>query len=468
MSDAPTFTFLGANYELIKSIDHEVVDSGPRDTGKTWAACAKARLFCNVPKSQGTIIRKTYADMKGTVLLTWDRVLAGSGVRKIGGTNPQRYIFPNGATVWIAGLDKPGKALSSERDWIYVNQAEELTLDDWETLAGCCSGRGAVVAHPQLFGDCNPAGPKHWIKERAKTGQLRLLSASHKDNPSLYRKDGSLTAEGEKRLAVLAAYTGVRRLRYFEGLWVIAEGAVYENFDSTPGKGHVRHRDPQDMKVWYLALDEGFTHPSVVLLIGEDGDGRWHIFRELYVRGWLQGRIVEHTANWFKDVRKEFNALEYYHRGIHVMGETPVICSKAAVDQSAAGFIADLKDAGVRAIGAPKGADSVENGIARVRNRLEFKADGLPRLTIDPSCVETINEFESYQYEKNSDKPKKENDHSMDAIRYLENLLAEPTGAIKESTDIKAATMPAGAHSITPRHWTGTRTTNPRSWPVGR
>ncbi len=37
---------------------------------------------------------------------------------------------------------------------------------------------------------------------------------------------------------------------------------------------------------------------------------------------------------------------------------------------------------------------------------------------MDPSCVNTINEFESYEWKPEKDEPKKENDHAMDAIRY--------------------------------------------------
>jgi phage terminase large subunit len=42
-------------------------------------------------------------------------------------------------------------------------------------------------------------------------------------------------------------------------------------------------------------------------------------------------------------------------------------------------------------------------------------------LTVDPSCVNTIAEFESYAYNPRSlenDVPIKANDHAMDALRY--------------------------------------------------
>src|SRR5574343_599291 len=49
---------------------------------------------------------------------------------------------------------------------------------------------------------------------------------------------------------------------------------------------------------------------------------------------------------------------------------------------------------------------------------LMIQGDGLPRLTVNPDCKNTINEFESYIWKPNKDEPVKENDHAMDAIRY--------------------------------------------------
>src|SRR5690349_11088489 len=99
---------------------HEVVLSGPRDTGKTVACCVKGHLWSMaLPGAQGAIVRKTNASLPGTVLKTWARVVGQTpGVQVYGGERPERYIYQNGSAVWCAGMDNPSKALSSERDWI--------------------------------------------------------------------------------------------------------------------------------------------------------------------------------------------------------------------------------------------------------------------------------------------------------------------------------------------------------------
>lgn len=396
--------FRGGNLAMFTSADPAVIVSGPGDTGKTFACCAKLHTACvKYPGSQHSMMRKTYASMAGSVVQTFVRIIKGWPVQVYGSGTPTRFVYSNGSTIWLGGLDNPERALSSERDSIYVNQAEEITQKDWETISTRCTGRAAVVKHPQLFGDCNPSGSRHWIKELAKRGALRLIPATHKDNPTIYDKWGRVVPGAQRRLDALSKLTGVRRKRLFEGIWATAEGAVYDNFDANV---HVLGRERASMRRFFLALDEGFTNPAVILVVGEDSDGRWHVFREFYQSGVLQETVVKLTLEWQREFATE----------------------TVAVDESAAGLIADLNACGCFARG---GKGRVVDGINRIQNRLQVAGDGRPRLTFDPGCVNCVNEFESYVWapDKPKDTPVKEHDHTSDALRYLDNVMSEPTGA---------------------------------------
>src|ERR1051326_8253512 len=71
----------GDNRALISAPEHEVILSGPSDTGKTVASLIKAHLICSLcPGAQGAITRKTYASMRGSVLQTYNRIIKGQGV----------------------------------------------------------------------------------------------------------------------------------------------------------------------------------------------------------------------------------------------------------------------------------------------------------------------------------------------------------------------------------------------------
>lgn len=386
------YTPFGGAAELMYATDHETIIGGPAETGKTLAACWKLHILASkYAGSQWAIVRKTYKSMHGSVLQTFGRVIKGAGVQEYGGEKVEKYIYPHGSEVWIGGMDNPDKVMSSERDGIYVNQAEELSLDDWEKLTTRATGRNAIVPHPQVFGDCNPAGSKHWIRERSAAGVLKLIRSVHQDNPTLYNPEtGALTQQGERTMGILASLTGVRRKRLYEGIWATAEGAVYDMFDAAV---HVRERDQGEFVQWFLAMDEGYTNPAVILLIGIDPDGRLHVAREFYRRGVLQKVVVETALEW----AGEFS---------------PYV---VAVDQAAAGLIADLVDAGLPAEGF-KGR--VLDGITEVQGYLQVQGDGRPRLTVDPACVETINEFESYVWKPEKDEPVKEHDHALDGLRY--------------------------------------------------
>ena len=265
------------------------------NTGKTYAACYKAHWNCReYPGAQGALVRKVAAAIPGTVLATMKRIIGNFPVNYFGGDkNPERIIYPNGSQIWIGGMDNPTKVLSGERDFIQVCQAEELQINDWEVMTTRSTGRGAVMPYTQVFGDCNPSGSKHFLRTRP---QIRMILSHHRDNPTLYDDAGNLTEQGKRSLSALEGLTGVRRKRLLEGIWATAEGVVYDTFDTAV---HVKVREDSEMVAWYLAMDEGYTNPAVILLIGVDTDGRWHIAREWYERGQLESAVVAKAKEWY-------------------------------------------------------------------------------------------------------------------------------------------------------------------------
>jgi phage terminase large subunit len=395
--------------------DHEFIAEGPAETGKTLAACWKVHLLAlKYPGMNGAIVRKTQKSVYGTVLQTFKRVIKNAPVEPYGGSRPEQYIYANGSTIWVGGMDNPDKVLSSERDFFYVNQAEELTIDDWEKMTTRTTGRGAVMPYTFTFGDCNPGGSKHWIRARAQAGALNLIRTTHRDNPRLYTSGGILTPDGQRTMETLQSLTGVRRKRLLDGIWATAEGAVYDGFDAAL---HVTERPESEMKAWFLACDEGYTNPAVILLVGQDSDLRLHIHRQFYRRGVLQADYVETAREWCDEIRQK--AVERFRAENHGITESQkydIPGCTAYVDEAAAGLIADMRDAGINTFGS-KGR--VLDGIQAVQNMLQIKGDNRPRLTVDPSCTDVINEFESYIWKPEKDEPVKENDHAMDALRYL-------------------------------------------------
>ena len=214
----------------------EIVLSGPAETGKTRGVLEQLHLKASYYRNASFVIaRKQLTDVYSTVLRTYIEKVLGdeyeTTVHPFGGERPSFFYYKaTDSRIWVAGLDKPGKVLSAEHDGIYVNQAEETSLVDWEHLITRVTGRAGHIPNPQLIGDCNPGSHTHWIISRARAA-LKLIPTTHKDNPTLYHqipdpRAGELTRQGQRTITRLDTLAGSRLLRLFHGLGVRNRGWI--------------------------------------------------------------------------------------------------------------------------------------------------------------------------------------------------------------------------------------------------
>lgn len=282
--------FRGSALEIQSYREREFLISGPAETGKTYSALwLLDSLLRETPKAQAVLARKLQVSIWGTVLVTYQRIqqlrekLGDKSAIPYGGQKPEWYEYPNGARLWIGGMDNPNKMLSGERDFIYINQAEELKLEDWEILLTRCTGRGAVTKTPMLFGDCNPGAEDHWIIKRES---LKLFHSRHEDNPTLFNEAGELTEQGRRTMATLDSLTGVRKARLRDGKWVGAEGLFFEEWDEDLHVCDPLETIPADWPVWG-AMDYGYAHPTAFGLFTQDNDGVIYLIGEHVQNKWL-------------------------------------------------------------------------------------------------------------------------------------------------------------------------------------
>ncbi|MES9522454.1 phage terminase large subunit [Streptomyces capoamus] len=291
----------GGAKELLSARQQEICIAGPAGTGKSLAMLQKAfYTSLMVPNCRSLIVRQTHASLTGSTLVTFEQQVATAGlaegvVRWFGGSprKPAAYQFANGSEILVGGLDRPEKFLSTEFSRVYVDEATQISLTALETLITRL--RGNAPTYRQIILACNPDHPKHWIKQRCDDGTMRMIHSLHRDNPLYVNVDGSLTERGVDYMAKLDALTGVRRLRYRDGIWAAAEGLVYEGW-SEP----VHVIEPFDVPAaWtrYVTVDFGFTNPFVAQLWAEDPDGRLYLIRE-----WVRTRmLVEDHADVIRD-----------------------------------------------------------------------------------------------------------------------------------------------------------------------
>ena len=398
------FTFYGGAREFAKYHGPEALLHGPAETGKTYSALWKLHLCAlKYPGASLVIARKTQASIYGTVLRTYTEKVLGktATVEAYGGGKPEWFDYPNGARIWIAGLDKAGKVLSAEHDVVYVNQAEELALEDWETLTTRTTGRAGHMPYSQTIGDCNPSYPSHWMYNRAS---LRMFYSKHEENPALYDPaTGAITAQGTRTMAVLDALTGVRKERLRYGKPAQAEGAVYDEWDQSV---HLIYADAVPECTRFIAAqDWGYTNAGVLGVFAIDGDGRMYLVRQVYQTG--------RTIDWWKATAAELQAE-------HGFFET-VEC-----DPAEPAYIAAYQQAGLNARPAD---NAILPGINAVKQRLKERRLFVVRDSLrqtDQSLADARkpckveDEFAAYVWADRIGKevPVKEHDHGMDMCRY--------------------------------------------------
>ncbi|HEY0429001.1 MAG TPA: phage terminase large subunit [Pyrinomonadaceae bacterium] len=425
---------IGAALDVFYCQDDEVVTDGPAGTGKSRGCLEKMHL-CAMKYSgmRGLLVRKTRTSISQTALVTYENHVLPVGALGKGRlvhffTSDQEYRYKNGSVLVVGGLDKSSKIMSSEYDMIFMQEATEATEDDWEALTTRL--RNGVMPYQQLLADCNPQNPKHFLKQRQKRGVLKMFQSRHEDNPVLFNQQTrEMTPRGVAYLAKLDNLTGVRYLRLRKGLWVQAEGMIWDNYDP---KIHLLNRYdendefiiPRDWRRFWV-VDFGYRNPFVWQEWAMDNDGNLYRIREIY----FTNRLVEdHAREILKVCGWHYDPTTRKRTKIREDAEPlpqKIICDHDAEDRATL-----EKHLGMATVPAFK---DVSSGLQQVESRLRVKANGKAGLYLlrdslverDPELVEakkplcTEDEIEEYVWDEDKEAPVKENDHGCDCMRYM-------------------------------------------------
>lgn len=442
----------GGCKEIFECRDEEVLISGPAGTGKSRACLEKILLVCLLtPNTRALILRKTLRSLGSSALVTWrnyvaKEALATGTIVYYGGSSQEaaQYRFKNGSSVTIGGLDNATRIMSTEYDIVYVQEATEITIDEIEMIKTRL--RNWKIGFQQLIMDCNPSSDKHPLKLRCNDGRCKLIESRHEDNPRLFDllDDGTykVTKQGAKYIAILDALTGVRHKRLRLGLWVSAEGIVYEEFDpaihilpwSFDEEGNRLPLPEEWDRVW--VIDFGYVHPFVLKCYAIDEDGVAYMYREIY----MTQRIVEEHASQIMELVTKREVTEWYDHFNKVMRTKEqivwtepkpiaIICDHDKEDRRTF-----EKHTGLGTIPAIKYvSEGIDLHKARLKGdefgpRFFLMADALVERDEDqaqallPVC--TADEYSSYAWKvtadgRKQDEPVKKDDDGVDVDRYL-------------------------------------------------
>jgi PBSX family phage terminase large subunit len=263
----------------------------------------------------------------------------------------------------------------------------------------CSAGKGASIW------TTNPDSPFHEIHQEWIE---RMAELADRLNYWHFTLDDNLSLSEEYKRELSEGFTGIWYRRFIEGLWLLAEGLIYDLF-SPDAYGFDDTDAPPAFDAHDLSLDYGTQNPFAAHLIGARGEASW-LWSEYYYAGreaMVQKTDDEYLADllaWLKD-----------------SGLEPGRIRQVVIDPSAASFKALLRRHGFQVRDA---INDVVPGIRTVSTRLKRGQLRVHRRR----CPNTVKEFGVYSWDpkaakRGEDKPLKQHDHAMDALRYHQHTL---------------------------------------------
>ena len=291
----------------------------------------------------------------------------------------------------------------------YVDEASTLPESYWNMLTTRLSVDGA-----RMWATCNPEGPRHWFKlqwlDKAKLwvkhdstieDRNEDFTQLDEDNPArpidLHRfsftlEDNRPNLNPKYYANVMSMYSGLWYQRMILGLWTMADGIVYEDFDINR---HVVSELPAMQSILCVGIDYGDTNPTRGILLGLGTDNRLYAMAE-----WApsKGTAADRSAS--------------LRAFLNTHGQPQYLF----VDPAAAGFKLQLNRDGFSNVA--NASNKVRAGINTVGSLLKPG-----QLLIHSSCTNLLDEITGYVWDaaasaKGEDEVVKLDDHACDALRY--------------------------------------------------
>lgn len=143
-----------------------VVEQGGTRSGKTYNILLWILLsYCD--KYTGkivTICRRSFPALRGTVMRDFFQIIKENNLysEEYHNKTANEY-YVNGNTIEFISLDMPQKIRGRKRDLLFINEANELSYEDWQQLIFRTNERAIL--------DYNPSEEFHWIYDNVLTRQ---------------------------------------------------------------------------------------------------------------------------------------------------------------------------------------------------------------------------------------------------------------------------------------------------------
>jgi len=294
------------NYEATTKI---VVNQGSSRSGKTYSILQLLVLVKAWEMNDGvfTIVRKTMPSLKASALRDFFEILRNEDLYDERNHNKTENTYLlNGNLFEFVSLDQPQKKRGAKRTYLFINEANELNLEDWIQLS--------IRTEKQIFLDYNPSMEEHWIYDLViPRKDCTFIQSTYLDNREFLPVE--VVNEIERLKDVDENYWRV----YGLGLPGQIKGVIFEYWDQVDEM-------QADCKWVVYGMDFGFSaDPTALVKVALSGGDLW-LDELIYHRGltnqdiarwmgelglrWMDEVIADNQPKCIYEIKKEgFNVV---------------------------------------------------------------------------------------------------------------------------------------------------------------
>ena len=366
---------------LLDSTKKITIEQGGTRSGKTYNILIWIIFFYAPSNSKKviTICRKTFPSLRATVMRDFLDILKNYNMysEDFHNKSSSEYLLWDCLVEFIS-LDEPKKVRGRKRDLLFINEANDLTFEDWQQLL--------FRTKEKIILDYNPSDEFHWIYDKVKTrDDADFYITTFNDNPFL---EQSIKDE-------------IKRLKDTdENYWQIYGLGQIGKARSLIFASHICETIPQEATFLSYGMDFGYTNDPTTLI------GIWKFDTSLYFK-----EFIYRTGMTNQDIAKQLEAIGLSRR------------DEIFADSAEPKSVEEIYRFGWNIKLATKGRDSINIGIDTLKRY---------KLFVTRDSINTIKEFRNYKWQEDKNgnilnKPVDMNNHSIDAIRYgTYNKLSRP------------------------------------------
>jgi PBSX family phage terminase large subunit len=363
------FALMPKQFDFVTDQSRFAAYIGGIGSGKTYAGAVKVLQRLNEP-GYGMIAAPTFPMLRDSTRRSLIQALDSAGIQ-YDMNKSENSIKVGQHEIICRSLDNPETLRGPNLQWAWIDEAALVSEMAWRIV----KGRVREGDKQQAWITTTPKG-RNWI--------WKEWVAEPDANHTIYKTRTTENKHLDPDFAASLDYDGLFAEQELAGEFVAFEGLVYPQFQREMVK-------QMDCDGWRTVIggDLGASHPTVVLVIRLAGDGRVHIESEI-CRPMNDDQVLEAFTREMDRTHAE----------------------RVWIDPSAKGTIDALNMRGYPQ--AQKADNDIKHGLRIVGSAFTRG------LTVDPSCVYTIAEFESYQWPTTGTKdvPVDAFNHCMDSLRY--------------------------------------------------